>query len=664
MSHFYRFFNWLKHRTVERDLTVCVVFVTGCIVLLLSFIYYNSVIRVSENELHSQMERTNTMIARRLARVMAEKDYRTAVQYMNELKNDVPPGSSIRLENTLKQEIFNHKNPLIQYDTIVKILDTPILFNQEEHGRIRLTVNPVKIEIFKKNLLIMLVTLITTVIFAVFLTARIIVRRVLSESLQHIQEGVRIFSEGNYAYWIDPVRYEDIQPMISEINLMAQQISDRTVQLEKEVSERRRTETELMENRRQLFTLLQNLPGMAYRCKNDETFTMEFLSQGVKSLTGYEAWQIEFNREISFVDLILPEDLQIVYDAIDNALKNDGHFEMEYRIRAASGDVRMVWEQGIGLIEDSGEILMLEGFIMDITSRYQAEEQLKKLNEELEMRVDARTADLEVSNRALKESLKLIKETQLQLVESEKLASLGSMVAGVAHEINNPLGISITAASHLEKKLHDLNDVLDREQITTCMNIMPVLKESLQIVQSNLKRASELVNGFKKVAIDQSLEVKRVFNLTDYLKDIMISLRPELKKAVVEVNIHCPDNLLIESYPGALSQVFTNLVLNSVRHGFENREKGAITVTVERAGRYLSIVYADDGNGIPEDMIPKIFDPFFTTARGKGGSGLGLHIVFSIISNTFKGTIHCESHPDAGCTFVIRIPLSELSAIT
>jgi PAS domain S-box-containing protein len=582
---------------------------------------------------------------------------------MNEFKNDAPPASSLRLENALKQEIFNHQNPLIRHDTTVRSLETPILFNQEVHGRIRLTVYPVKIEIFKKNLLIMLVTLITAVIIAVFLTARIFVKRVLGESLQHIQKGVRMFSGGNYAFRIEPVRYEDIQPMVSEINLMAQQISDRTAQLEKEVSERCRTETELMENRRQLFTLLQNLPGMAYRCKNDDKFTMEFVSQGVKSLTGYDAWQIEFNREISFVDLILPEDLKTVHEAVNNAMKNDGHFEMEYRIRTATGDIRMVWEQGIGLMHESGEILMLEGFIMDITSRYQAEEQLKKLNEELEMRVDTRTADLEVSNRALKESLKLIKETQLQLVESEKLASLGSMVAGVAHEINNPLGISITAASHLEKKLYDLVEILNQEHVPKGMDILPVLKESLQIVQSNLRRASELVNGFKKVAIDQSLEVKRVFNLADYLKDIMISLQPELKKSVVEVSINCPDNLLIESYPGALSQVFTNLVLNSVRHGFAARGKGTITVRVERAVRHLSILYVDDGIGIPEEMISKIFDPFFTTARGKGGSGLGLHIVFSIISNTFKGTIQCTSRPGKGCTFAIRIPLGELGAI-
>ena len=409
-----------------------------------------------------------------------------------------------------------------------------------------------------------------------------------------------------------------------------------------------------------MFTLLQNLPGMAYRCRNDEDFTMEFVSQGIKDLTGYDADQILLNRDISFDELIHPEDRKKVHDAVRDAVDNNQHFEMEYRIQTASDEIKMVWEQGVGLVENQGEDPILEGFIMDITSRYNAEEELKKLNQELERRIEARTADLEVSNRALRETLKLTKETQQQLVESEKLVALGSMVAGVAHEINNPLGISITAASHLEQKLKDLSDNILAELDPKNADILGVLVESLQIVQSNLKRASDLVTGFKKVAVDQSMEERRIFNLKDYLNDVMIGLWPELKKAVINVSIKCPEELEIETYPGPLSQIFTNFVLNSVRHGFEGRKKGAISIEVIRTARALSIVYKDDGKGIPAEMISKIFDPFYTTARAKGGSGLGLHIVYNIVTNTFKGTIQCESGQDKGTTFTIQIPFSEL----
>ncbi len=296
----------------------------------------------------------------------------------------------------------------------------------------------------------------------------------------------------------------------------------------------------------------------------------------------------------------------------------------------------------------------------EVAERERAQKALKKLNEELEQRVESRTADLELSNRALTESLNLIRQTQLQLIESEKLASLGSMVAGVAHEINNPLGIRVTAASHLENKLKDFIEGIKSNSQTDIESQLSVLQESTQIIRSNLKRASELISGFKKVAVDQTGEEKRIFNFYDYLQEIMLSLRPELKKAIVEVNIECPENLKIESYPGAISQVLTNLVLNTMRHGFKERQKGRIDIHVKTETDEMIITYHDDGMGISEHHRSKIFDPFFTTERGSGGSGLGLHIVFSIVTNTLKGTVSCESTPNEGCRFILRIPASQL----
>ncbi len=660
MSYFSKISNWLKQPSVERDLTLWVVVVTGTVVLISNIIYYFTVIYLAEKDLETQIDQAGATLARGLAKIMADEDYDAAQQFMRDFIRDTSFCCSLSLDNPSGQNIFyfEHHDMTLGEDEI--ILEIPILFDHEAHGLAKLVVNPTEITLFKKNTRIGLAAFFMAIVLGVFFTAKIFVSKLMKASIQHIQDGLNGFSGGDTAYRIAPVRYRDIQPMVSEINMVAQQISDRTLQLEKEVVERRRTEIELLDSRRQMFTLLQNLPGMAYRCRNDENYTMEFVSQGIKALTGYDANQILFNRDISYDDLIYPDDRQYVHDSVKNAVSNNRHFELEYRIQTASGEIKMVWEQGVGLVEQPGEEPVLEGFIMDITSRYNAEEELKKLNQELEKRIEARTADLEVTNRALRETLKLTKETQQQLVESEKLVALGSMVAGVAHEINNPLGISITAASHLEQKLRDFSENVLPELDQKNAEILNVLAESLQIVQSNLKRASDLVTGFKKVAIDQSMEDRRIFNLKDYLNDIMIGLWPELKKAVISVSVKCPDDLDIESYPGPLSQIITNLVLNSVCHGFEDRRKGTISIEVIRTARILSIIYSDDGRGIPTETISKIFDPFFTTARAKGGSGLGLHIVYNIVTKTFKGTIQCVSDRDQGTTFTIQIPFSEL----
>ncbi len=660
MSYFNKILNWLKQPSVERDLTLWVVTVAGIIVLVSTFIYYYSVTYLAEKDLDTQMDQAGATLARGLSKIMADQDYNAAEQYLRDFIKDSPFCYSLSLENSSGRNIFYFEHHDMELNSDGKILEIPILFDQEVQGFAKLAVNSAEISLFKKNAKVYLAAFFLAIILGVFFTARTYANRLMKDSVRFIQAGLNVFSGGDTAYRIAPVRYHDIQPLVHEINAVAQQISDRTVQLEKEVIERRRTEIELLDSRRQMFTLLQNLPGMAYRCRNDEDFTMEFVSQGIKRLTGYDADQILLNRDISFDELIHPEDRKKVHDAVRDAVDNNQHFEMEYRIQTASDEIKMVWEQGVGLVENPDEDPILEGFIMDITSRYNAEEELKKLNQELERRIEARTADLEVSNRALRETLKLTKETQQQLVESEKLVALGSMVAGVAHEINNPLGISITAASHLEQKLKDLSDNILAELDPKNADILGVLVESLQIVQSNLKRASDLVTGFKKVAVDQSMEERRIFNLKDYLNDVMIGLWPELKKAIINVSVKCPEDLEIESYPGPLSQIITNLVLNSVRHGFEGRKKGAISIEVIRTARALSIVYKDDGKGIPAEMISKIFDPFYTTARAKGGSGLGLHIVYNIVTNTFKGTIQCESGQDKGTTFTIQIPFSEL----
>jgi len=658
--------GWMRRRTVARDLIFGVSVVTSIVVLTMGALNYVAVVNLAEEELRDRLVRTVNILSRRLGPLMIDDRFDEAIDFMREAKKDLPD-SVLKLQDEHDDYIFIAESTQNRGDSETIVVEKTIVHERMMVGRIFLGLKTDRVTMVKRNMLNMTISLMFVLILALLLTIRVIVRRILLGSLERMQQGIRIIANGNYDHRIADSPYTDVEIIIKEINSMAHFISNRTLQLQREIGERKRTEIALTESRRKLMTLMQNLPGMAYRCANDPQYTMYFVSQGVEALTGYSAEQIIDNRDITYDQIIHPDDRKMVHDIVQAGLQDNGSFEMEYRIVTADECVKWVWEAGLGVMNVFNEVQALEGFIMDITSRRLAEEELKRLNEELEMRVEARTADLEVSNRALKESLKLIKETQSRLVESEKLAALGGMVAGMAHEINNPLGISVTAASYLDTALKKISESGRGDEAGGEMDIYRIaettldnLRESSRMIMTNLRRASELVNGFKRVASDQSHEERRAFNLRDYLDEILLSLRPELKKTSIEVKIRCPENLVIESYPGAISQIITNLILNALRHAYEEHSKGFIRIHVRQAYRHLLIVFSDDGTGIPEDILPKIFDPFFTTKRGKGGSGLGLHIIFNLVTNTLKGEIHCESQPGEGTRFVIRIPYSQL----
>jgi len=251
-------------------------------------------------------------------------------------------------------------------------------------------------------------------------------------------------------------------------------------------------------------------------------------------------------------------------------------------------------------------------------------------------------------------------EARQSLIESERLASLGSMVAGIAHEINTPIGICVTAGSTVSSAVAGLGKALESGTLKKSEfdAALGRIAEGMRLVESNLERAAKLISSFKSIAVDQTSEEERTFNLRDYLQDIMDSLSPQLRREGVTVSISGPEDIVLRSYPGAIAQILTNLVMNSILHGFAQRDSGRISVGIARSDAMLELTYADDGEGMPEETVKRIFDPFFTTKRGQGGSGLGMHILFNLVTQILKGTVRCDSAPGEGVEIVIRFPMT------
>jgi signal transduction histidine kinase len=284
----------------------------------------------------------------------------------------------------------------------------------------------------------------------------------------------------------------------------------------------------------------------------------------------------------------------------------------------------------------------------------QRDHDIAEARDQLQLQVQEKTR----ANAELEHALERLRHAQAQLVQSEKLASLGGLVAGVAHEINTPVGVGVTAASTLQAKAEELADLhrsgaLRRSDLD---RFIAVAGEATRIILANLNRAADLIHSFKQVAVDQSSGERRSFELKEYLAEVLLSLHPRLRKGGHAVAVDCPERLLVDSYPGALAQIITNLVSNSVMHAYAANEHGHITLHIRQASGWVTLIYRDDGCGIPPEHLPRVFDPFFTTRRGSGGSGLGLHIVYNLVTQMLGGRIELASTPGQGVQISVRFP--------
>jgi PAS domain S-box-containing protein len=355
---------------------------------------------------------------------------------------------------------------------------------------------------------------------------------------------------------------------------------------------------------------------------------------------------------------LTPQSVEIFQRARSACLLNGAARNLELEFVAPDLTVTPV-EMTLTLVSTETGAEIIAG-CRDISERYRNREERRLAGEELERRVEERTNELIAANQALAESLWQLQDTQSHQVESEKMAALGELVAGVAHEINTPVGIALTAASHLEDISEDISTLYHSRPLkrSELENYIGQASESAQIILGNLQRAASLIQSFKQTAVDQASQQKRRFALRAYLEEVLYTLSPKFRGTPYKTQIIGPEEIEIDSYPGVFSQILSNLVINSLLHGFEGRDHGTITIELGRwTNGHLQLVYRDDGRGMEEETLSRLFEPFFTTKPGSGGSGLGMHIVYNQVCKTLGGQIRAISQPNQGLTVEIIFPV-------
>lgn len=430
-----------------------------------------------------------------------------------------------------------------------------------------------------------------------------------------------------------------------------------------DISERRREQLALQASERKFTTFFEANPvALAVVRRNGAHFDFLDVNSAWERLLGHTR-ERALNRhragELAFTIFADAAQRQSLIEMLDagGALTT-----LDMQLLCADGSKRsaLLTPAVIPVADES----LLVYALQDVSDKRALEEDLRRLNAELEQRIAQRTDKLSEANAQLQRTLDALRATQDRLIQSEKLASLGQLVAGVAHELGTPIGNALMAASTLQERQHALRDRLAtglrRSELEA---FIAQVAEGSEIGARNLQRAATLLQGFKQIAVDQTSGQRRRFDLGELIGEVVLTMQPTLRAAGVTLAHEGGDGVELDSYPGALAQVLTNLVHNAAVHAFEGRHGGRVHIAAA-AGSDGQIVVelADDGRGIAREHLSRVFEPFFTTRLGSGGSGLGMVIVHNLVTGPLGGTVAVDSQPGAGTVVRLRLPRVAASA--
>ncbi len=357
---------------------------------------------------------------------------------------------------------------------------------------------------------------------------------------------------------------------------------------------------------------------------------------------------------LAFVKNIHPADRDGYLDNLQQHMQaKTDNFENAYRMKNTSNEWTWVMNKGRVVARDEqGNVLRMTGVLINVHELYDTQSQLKTLNENLEKSVAKRTLELQ-------SSLDQLKDTQGQLIQSEKMAALSYLVAGVAHEVNTPLGVCVTVISLQLENLEKLDAQFKAGTIkaTELKSYLEQSQEQMRVAQRNIHRSADLINNFKQVAVEQTHEVVAEVLFDQYLQKVIDSVLPRMQQQRVSLNVEVSNDILLTTYPGVWAKVITNLIDNSLIHGFALRDGGQVYIGAEQRQGRLHFYYRDNGKGMSDDQVKRVFDPFYTTNRESGGTGLGMHIVYNLVTLRLLGRIDCTSSLGDGVAFNISTPL-------
>lgn len=420
-----------------------------------------------------------------------------------------------------------------------------------------------------------------------------------------------------------------------------------------DITQRRRAEQALRNNELKLETIFHASPA---------PMSVSDVRQSYRVISVNRAWEQLYQRSREEVLGRNGQEFGIWAEPSDRLrflqqLEADGRVD-GFETWCLDGRGRSILCRLSALITDIGDERLVLMMTVDITEQRRIERELQQLNVELEQRVETRTEELRLANQRLESTVLNLQRAQEQLVESEKLAALGNLVAGVAHELNTPIGNGVMAITTLGERLREFRAVpRDAMRYSDLQRFAEAVEMACSISLRNMQRAAALVSSFKQVAVDQTSAQRRRFELREVVDEVLLTLQPTLRGQACRIEVQVPDALVLDSYPGALGQVLTNLISNAVMHAFDGREGGIITISAAAGeGEEILFSVADNGRGIPQALQKKVFEPFFTTKLGQGGTGLGLHIVFNAVTHVLGGQISLRSQPGQGSVFELRLP--------
>lgn len=420
-----------------------------------------------------------------------------------------------------------------------------------------------------------------------------------------------------------------------------------------DITSLKEAQEQFQESEERLKAISDNLPGsMVFRLDcgvNGESRQFTYISQGVKR-HGYTAEQVMANANLLY-EKILPQYRQAMTEKETECLKTMQVFRMEVEIKVPNGETRW-FLISYSPKRLSNNRLVFDGIEIDINNVKQQEQKIVELNTQLEQRVAERTAELS-------STLDNLQRAQDELLQNEKLASLGALVAGVSHELNTPIGNALMVASSYAEAHKKIKKQLETGLTRSSLDkFLGEIDEGNNIIERNLYRAAELIRSFKQLAVDQTSYQRRQFDLKTLSHEIAVTLHPTLRKSPYTLQDDFCNNVTFDSYPGPLGQVLINLINNSIIHGFDGRSSGTIRLQCDHYNKdWVKLTISDNGNGIPKKNQKKIFDPFFTTQLGKGGSGLGLHIIYTLVTGLLGGRIELNSKEGQGTKFILHLPL-------